>query len=323
MAFAKKVIGISAALVLIGCATTFNQDGAIAVAPYHISSGGRIVVEASVDGNGPFNFALDTAASISAVFHSLRDDLSLALDPMESVVIHGAVSSNRVPLLITSSLGVGNEVWVEPRIALLPDPTATNAGFVGILGIDFLRRYAVGFSTRDQVVRLYPPELASRRSYKGWASVPLEADTVGQSVAALYFFDVDINGRKLSALFDLGAGLNVLNWPAARGLGVEPKSVPRDVLIEGALESTPVQGRLIAKLVTTNNITWKNEEFAIADLEIFSILNRDDSPAVILGAGLFTQRDFVIDFLRGRILVRVEMDEIDSRGAESETTQER
>jgi hypothetical protein len=34
-------------------------------------------------------------------------------------------------------------------------------------------------------------------------------------------------------------------------------------------------------------------------------------PAVILGAGLFTQRDFVIDFVRSRLLVNVAMDEAD------------
>ena len=49
--------------------------------------------------------------------------------------------------------------------------------------------------------------------------------------------------------------------------------------------------------------------FSIADLELFETLMLRDSPAVILGAGLFTQRDFVIDFVRNRLLVKVAMDE--------------
>jgi len=316
MACAKKIIGLLAAIVLTGCATTFDQDGAIAIAPYHVDSSGRIVIEASINGIGPFDFAVDTGATISAVFHDLRDELALDNDPNESVVIRGVLSSKSVPLLIIRSLGVGNEVWLDPRIALLPDTTTADDGFDGILGNDFLRRYAVGFSTRDQVIRLYPPDLTSRRSYKGWASVPLELYAVDEGVAPLYFFEVAINGKKLTALFDLGAGLNVINWPAARRFGIEPGNFRRNDSIEGVFDSAPVNARLNAKLVTTNNITWRNERFIIADVEVFAKLNRDDYPAAILGAGLFTQRDFVIDFLRNRLLVRVEMDELDSHDTE-------
>ena len=46
-----------------------------------------------------------------------------------------------------------------------------------------------------------------------------------------------------------------------------------------------------------------------------------DSPAAILGAGLFTQRDFIIDFVRSRLLVKVAMGEVDVSGAEDRTSQ--
>ena len=37
-------------------------------------------------------------------------------------------------------------------------------------------------------------------------------------------------------------------------------------------------------------------------------------PCAILGAGLFTQRDFIIDFARSRLLVKIAMDETDALG---------
>ena len=323
MACTIRIVGVLAAIVLTGCATTFDQDGAIAVAPYHVDSSGRIVVEASINGIGPFDFAVDTGASITAVFRDLREELALDHHPSESVVIRGVLSSKSVPLLVLRSLEVGDEVWVEPRVALISDTTAADQGLDGVLGNDFLRRYAVGFSNRDQVIRLYPPDLASRRSYKGWASVPLELYAVDEGVAALYFFEVVINGKKLPALFDLGAGLNMLNWPAARRFGIEPEKFRRKDSIEGVFDSARINARLNGALVTTNNITWRNEAFMIADVEVFATLNRDDYPAAILGAGLFTQRDFVIDFLRNRLLVRVDMDEIDSPRTESDTPRDR
>jgi hypothetical protein len=76
------------------------------------------------------------------------------------------------------------------------------------------------------------------------------------------------------------------------------------------LESAPVMARANAKELKTANIRWRNEVLLIADLEIFVTLQQSDNPFVILGAGLFNQRDFVIDFVRNRLLVKVAMDEV-------------
>ncbi len=302
---------LAALLALSGCAGTLDLDGALAMTPYRIESSGRIVIESLVNGEGPFDFALDTGASISAVFDELRDELALEPIPGKAVVVHGAVSSGQFPLLGIDRLEVGREVWLNPRIVSLPGLTEAGRSIDGVLGVDFLRRFAVGFSTGDRVVRLYPPELVARRSYRGWASVPLEFERIGERGAALYFIDIEIDGRKISALFDLGAGLNMMNWAGARSLGILPPDVRRNEHVTGALESTPDVARFGADEVTTANIRWRNEIFSIADLKIFDTLMLNGKPAVILGAGLFTQRDFVIDFVRSRLLVNVAMDEAD------------
>ncbi|MCH8335452.1 MAG: clan AA aspartic protease, partial [Proteobacteria bacterium] len=160
--------------VLCGCASTLDQDSALAIAPYQIVNGGRIVIEARVNDQGPFHFALDTGASISIVFDKLRNKLELETAPGKSVTIQGLVASGQFPLVSISRLHVGREIWADPRIASLPGGTTASAKIDGILGIDFLRRYAVDFSTEDRVLRLYPPNLVRDRPYRGWASVPLE-----------------------------------------------------------------------------------------------------------------------------------------------------
>ena len=144
------------------------------------------------------------------------------------------------------------------------------------MGIDFLRRYAVGISIEDGVLRLYPPELVRDRSYRGWASVELEPVYFGES-GALYFFEIEIGGRRIPALFDLGAGLNMMNWPAARQMGLVAVRLGDDTLIEGVLESTPAVAEFHAEAVTTAGIRWRNELFLIGDLEIFAALTHDDS----------------------------------------------
>ena len=308
-----RIFGMVAIFALSGCASKLDLDGALAATPYHFDDSGIIVVAARVDGKGPFNFALDTAASISAVFDVHRNELELEPVSGITVFVHGAVASGQFPLLDIGRLEIGSEVWAKPRIVLLPGETEVGARVDGVLGIDFLRRYAIGFLANDRFVRLYPPDLVARRSYRGWTSVPLKAQSIGEEGPELYFIDIEIASRKMPAVFDLGAGLNMINWPGARSLGFMPPLRRHDDLLSGAIESLPDVPRFIADEVTTANIRWGNEVFYVADLEIFETLQFRDRPAAILGVGLFTQRDFVIDFVRNRLLVRTAMDELNAR----------
>ncbi|MDH3613295.1 MAG: retroviral-like aspartic protease family protein [Gammaproteobacteria bacterium] len=309
-----EILGLAAVFVLWGCAAVIDQDSALAVAPYDINDNGLIIVEVRVNGQGPFEFALDTAASISVVFDKLRNDLALEPVQGEAVTIHGAVATGQFPLLNIDHLSVGREVWAAPRIASIPGETLVSRGIDGILGVDFLRRYAVGFSVRDRVVRLYPPDLISGRSFRDWTSIQLQPEPVGKSGAALYFFEIEIAGQRIPAIFDLGAGPNMINWPAANSLGLDPVDSRGDDQFSGAIETTDVVARFRIDEVTTGRIRWRNEVFSIAELEIFTKLLRGDGPCAILGAGLFTQRDFIIDFARTRLLVKAAMDEMDVTG---------
>ncbi len=294
-------------LTITGCATLLDEDGAVAVAPYHLRDAGRIVIEVNVNNQGPYEFALDTAASISVVFDSLAKTLDLKPIPGKRVLIHGAVNSEPAPLINVDTIAVGNSRWVNPRIALISNAHA-GEGLDGILGMDFMRQYAVGFSRADRVVRLYPPELISKRSYRGWNNIPLTTDAVRDSNAVLYVMKLQIKNRNVKAVLDLGAGVNIMNWDAAQKLGVAKLKPAHGVVMSGANDTTPVTARVRTESMSTGSIRWRAEEFAIADLDIFSVLELDTEPAVILGAGLFTQRDFVIDFVRNRMLVSNDID---------------
>ena len=304
-----KVIGLAPVCALWGCASVLDEDGALAIAPYDIKENGRIVIDVQVNDQGPYAFALDTGASISVVFDELRNELALEPVPGKAVMIHGVVASGKFPLLSIRRLAVGREVWADARVAVLPGETAASTNIDGILGVDFLRRYAVGFSTRDRIVRLYPPDLVGRRTYRGWTSVALEPEYIGNSGAALYFFEIEIAGHRIPAAFDLGSGLNIINWAAARRLGLDPADLREDDLLSGAIESVPVVAQIRIDEVTTGRIRWRDEEFTIVELEFITTLMRGVTPCAILGAGLFTQRDFIIDFTRSRLLVKGAMDE--------------
>ena len=310
-----RTLGLAAALFCCGCAPVLDQGRALAVAPYTISDSGLIVIQARIDGHGPFDFALDTAASISVILDQLGERLELHHDPGKRIRVYGAVTSDDFPLLTVGRLEVGNEVWANARIVSMPIESLDRAGIDGLLGVDFLRRYAVGFSLADRAIRLFPPDLVSHESYRGWTAIPLEPVYVGDDGAALYTFEIRIGNENIPAVFDLGAGLNILNWSAAESLGIEPDRVRGDTEFSGAIESVPLVARIKAERVTAGNIRWRNKTFSVVDLGIFRMLSEEDGPGAILGAGLFIQRDFIIDFPRLRLLVKTSMREADDTAA--------
>lgn len=306
-----KTLFLATTFILSSCATSLELNNALAITPYTILQSGRIVVEVRVNDQGPYRFALDTGSSISVIFDELRDELELDTIPGESITMHGLVASEEFSLLDVARLQLGHETWLNPRIASLPGDTAAAVDIDGILGIDFLRQYAIGFSTGDRAVRLYSPDLFRDDAYRGWASVSFDYLNLGEGNAALYFFKVEIGGQKVKALFDLGAGLNLINWPGARALRLTAIGKEGREILAGIVEDTPVVAQFSARDVATAGIHWRNELFVVADLEIFETLQQVDDPFVILGSGLFRQRDFVIDFARSRLLVKVSMREVD------------
>lgn len=283
---------------------------ALAVAPYYTENSNHIVIDAHINGQGPYQFLLDTGASISSTFDHVRDKLKLPTKGQQSVVVHGLVASGSFPLIEVSSIRVGNQNWAYPRIVSLPGKTASSSTIDGILGLDFLQRYAVGFAAGEQVIRFYDPATVQDKNYKGWVTVPLQNVSVDTGLAALYFLDVQIGGRKINALFDLGANQNMINWPGANTLSLKHKNRLTRNVMSGALDRSSSMARFEATEVNTSGIRWRNEEFLVADLEIFETLNRENTPLVILGSGLFNQRDFVIDFVRNRLLVKTSMKEM-------------
>lgn len=313
-----KALALTALLMTSGCASTLEEDGALAVVPYRIDKHDLIVVEASVNQQGPFSFALDTGASISLIFDPLRDNLKLEPIPGKRAIVHGAIAKGEFEVLHVDQIAIDREVWIRPTIVSLPGATLSSIGIKGVLGVDFLRRYAVAFSAEDSVIRLYAPERIANSSYRGWATIPLRAETVGETGAALYFLNVEVDGYPIAAAFDLGAALNLMNWAGAKTMGVGTGKGRSRREFAGIFDSMPIAARLRAKLVKTGNVRWRNESFAIADLSIFSTLNREDTPTAILGVGLFTQRDFIIDFARSRLLVKVSMDEVEKPTAFAE-----
>lgn len=292
-------------LSLCGCAAMLNEDDALTAVPYRIGKSGQVIIEARINGQGPFDFACDTGASISVVFAEVRDIAGLRPLPDSYVSIQGLVASGRFPITIAESIRVGREAWADSRLAIIPGTGAAGLGVDGILGTDFLRRYSVGLAVKDKTLRLYDPALTRDRSYRGWNSVPLRPLRLGQASAVVYAIDLNIGSQTIPALFDLGATSNIMNWRAAHALQVRPLRSRSGDQLAGALDRAPVRTELELKLFRTAGIHWRNRTFVIADYPVFEVLDLANRPMAIVGTDIFGGRDLIIDFAKSRLLVKV------------------
>ena len=302
----RLVILILACLAAAGCATELilDTDGALAVIPRQTGTPGHIVVETKLNGRGPFRFVIDTGASISAVYEHARAELGIEPLPNIKARVFGISGSGLVPLAQVAEIRVGNELWQDARVALLPSTSPYARRIDGILGVDFLSRYAVLYSRQDQVLLLYPRELVADRSYLGWDSFALRDLRVGDGNVAVFVLDMYVEGKHIPAVFDLGATSSLMNVRAARALDIQVR-VPhaaRDV--HGVSGSTEVLAELRVWRLRINKSNWRNRIFLVGEFPVFGTLGLDRRPAAIAGVDIFGEQDFIIDFTRRRLLVK-------------------
>lgn len=291
------------ALVLSGCATLPDQSQAVTTLQYHRETSGRIVIPATVNGQGPFRFALDTGASISAIFTPASDIMQPPLPLTRDIKVQGLIGTGLYPAVHIDVIAVGEARWRDVEAVVLPADGDTTID--GLLGLDFLRDYVVVFPHRERVVHLFHPGQFDASAYAGWAGVPLVARTVGGSGAQLFFLDLEINNTRIPAVLDLGVGFNIMNFAAAALLGLTRETLADNAseTVFGALDAAPEVFRVQIRAIAAGNLRWRNESFVIGDLPVFETLVDAGQPAAILGTTLFLRRDLVIDFAHSRLLL--------------------
>lgn len=302
----RLVILVLTCLAATGCANelVLDREGALAVIPRQVSSTGHILVETSLNGLGPYRFVIDTGASISVVYERARAKVGIETVPNIRVHVFGIAGEGLFPLGQVAEFRVGNERWQHARVALLPDTESVSNRIDGILGVDFLSQYAVLYSGRERVLVLYPRELVSNRSYKGWDSIALRELRVGDGNVAVLALDMYIDTEHIPAVFDLGATSSLMNRRAAKALDVLVRR-PRDRPdVHGISGSSEVLVELHVGRLRISNSIWRNRIFLVGDFPVFQTLGINRQPAAIAGADLFGRRDFIIDFARQRLLVK-------------------
>src|SRR5690348_6677460 len=107
--------------------------------PYRIDYHGRLATDVYLNGQGPFQFLIDTASSRSLIYEHVRQQLNLAQSQPGRMTIYGINDVADVMPVKPQELRVAGESVSGLTMGVLPDTEAS--GPDGILGIDVLARY--------------------------------------------------------------------------------------------------------------------------------------------------------------------------------------
>jgi hypothetical protein len=105
------------------------------------STGTMALVPVTIEGQGPFNFALDTGASHSAIDRELAERLNLPVTGKPTKVAGVGAISEAVPVKVSEWRAGDVELPAGTLVTLEMPSTSRDLKLQGLLGSDVLSRY--------------------------------------------------------------------------------------------------------------------------------------------------------------------------------------
>lgn len=240
---------------------------------------------------GEARFVFDTGAEGSAVYGNFADDKGLKATGVE--VLQGQTGVAGVPLVKLDALSLDGTVKQGIEAVRL-DPRADGVPLAGIVGLDLFGDRTVDFDFPNmRLAVLEPGKLPEGIAGTAVIATP----TIGN----LLTVPVWIQGVEAVAVIDTGARKTRINWKLGRLIGLDPASVAKGDVIQGATNKAVETGATRIADVRLGNRAIADAPVLVADLPVFDAFGVADKPAVILGLDWLTETRMVIDFPGRRV----------------------
>jgi len=289
-----------AAVVLLPNPARAQTSAEAVMVPYTVTPDGLFMVDAMVNGKGPFPFLIDTGASVSALAIHLHRALYAEEAVNPSTRVFGVAESGLFPRVALESLSVGTITQATLEAVVLPF-SETGQDWDGILGLNFLAGRLIQFDSKEKFITIMQASPQNTDRFSDWRRLRAYRDEEIEGSFPFIFFRVGIDSRlkrhRIEALLDLGSTFPIINWNGARELGHDTtyRRLRRDWEIEGAVGSFEPKALIMNQTIRVSRKRW-NTPLLISDTTPLELLNRTDKPFVLFSAGFFKDMDFAIDF---------------------------
>ena len=235
------------------------------------------------------------------------NSLELAKKSLDEVDVQGAVHANTMQITQLKSAGINN--LLAQRLDFVISPKSIISEVDALLGSEFLCSFLVEFDFVNNQLVLHPKsqtiaqKIAAKQAI--WGTVDFSDNPIPGAVT----LEMMLESKPVVAVLDTGARHSIMNWRAAKLIGIEKGSLRVETEKNSASgihgnapkESFKVQLSSLA-LDDASAVEQKDMTMRIADLGSFKPLV-GDKPAINLGVDFFNGRKLLIDYARRQIAI--------------------
>lgn len=287
--------------------------------------------------NEKYEFLIDSGATPTIITERTRSRLNVRElaggQRIEGVTATGGGAAPRVMLEEVSLLsptergraGEGGGM-VNMDALVMGNEGVLPPGVDGLLGVVWMRYFGlVDFDWASQSLTVYPYDVRDRTSGSGDLGLVLETPSPSllargvnmrqDPMSGIYFVNLFLTPPGASppvpAIVDLGAGLSMVNWRAAKQAGVERESssrVVRNAMSVWGIDGTtlPVDLCDFEALSLENGVTLNRKRIGVADLPAFALIGYGSKPVGVVGMDVLggtdpNNRRIVFDFRRSML----------------------
>lgn len=272
----------------------------VASAPFRISYNGWFTVSVMVNGQGPFDFIIDSGATQTLLFAEIATQLEVPPTGGPDQTVLGLESAGAFPPHLIEQIDVAGVTIDNLTTVILPDWQVQQRPD-GILGLDFLSQYICVFDGDNGMIHFYAPD-ATPPQLENWRAVDMIADDFGLDAGELYTVEARVNSRQFRFMVDLGASGTLVNKKAAEKIVAASNSMNVNsvagsrLTVTDALEKTLAAKAMIARRFQLGRKYWYRQYLSVRDAAIFDELGVQNEPFGLFGADLVREQNFALDF---------------------------
>lgn len=255
----------------------------------------RMTVPVMVNGEGPFQFVIDTGADRTVISSELAE--RLGLPDAGQARLHAMGGQRDVRIVAIDSVSVSTNTVKDVRAAALP---ARNLGADGLLGIDSLKGQRIIMDFKAQTMTVVPSSKKDPTPVEDSAMIVVTAKTrLGQ----LVMVDADANGQKVWVVVDTGAESSIGNSRLKRLMIKRNSKLPvKTVEMSDVLGKRTPAEYIVVDNMRVGSVALTNSPIAFADAHPFKLFDLTTKPAMLLGMeGLRVFERVSVDFSTRKI----------------------
>jgi len=209
---------------------------------------GQYTVEILLNGEGPFVFMIDSAATRTSIFEKTLSKLGIEDQLNGEALISGMTETRLRPRVDLESITFGKALFKDHTVVVLEDWEELEEPLDGIIGIELLQKFSLDFSHGENRLRVRKRFNPRAIKYKGWNKIQLIPNPYPVEDYGLKFTGAKIGKSLIPAMFDTGANFSTISWNSVEGtrLEKEKKRLREEWVVQGAIgEFKP---RMVVKL---------------------------------------------------------------------------